>query len=61
MNAMKLIQKTGSISKTFISRGYLIINSLFRNKKSITFFATFTLFLFDKGFCLPFNNGKALN
>ena len=42
-------EKTGSIVKTFISLGNLIINFHFRNKKSITFFVTFTILLFDEG------------
>ena len=60
---LKLTQfdKTGSIHKTFISLGNLISNFHFRNQKSITFFVTFTLLLFDSGFCPPFNNGNALN
>ena len=33
-------------------------NFHFRNQKSITFFVTFTLSLFDSGDCLPFNNGN---
>ena len=33
----------------------------FQNKKPITFFVTFTLFLFVSGVCLPFNKGKELN
>ena len=40
--------KTGSMGKTFISLGNLIIN--FRNYKSITFFVTFTLLQFDSEF-----------
>ena len=54
-------EKTGSIGKTFISLGYLIINFHFRNKRSITFFVTFTFLMFDSGFCLRFNNVNALN
>ena len=54
-------EKTGSIRKTFISLGNLIFNFIFRNKKSITFFVTFTLLQFDSGVCHPFNNGKAVN
>ena len=53
-------EKTGSIRKTFISLGNLIINIHFRNQKSITFFVTFKLLLFDSGLRLPFNNGNAL-
>ena len=51
-------EKTGSI---LFSLRNLIINFHFRNQKSITFFVTFTLLLFDSGVCLPFNNGNALN
>ena len=60
---LKLTQfeKTGSIPKSFISLGNLIINFHFRNQKSITFDVTFTFLLFDRGVCLPFNNGNALN
>ena len=60
---LKLTQfeKTGSMDKTFISLGNLIINLHFRNKKSITFFVSFTLLLFDSGVSLPFSNGNALN
>ena len=60
---LKLTQceKTRSIGKTLILLGNLIINFDFRNKKSITFFATFTIFLFNSGFCLPFNNRNTLN
>ena len=54
-------QKTGSIGKTFISLGNLIINFQFRNSKSITFFVTVTFLLLDGGFCLPVNNRNALN
>ena len=54
-------EKTGSIGKTSISLGNLIINFHFRNSKSITFFETFTLLLFDSGTRLPFNNRNALN
>ena len=54
------LEKTGSIGKTFISPGNLIINFHFRNKKSITFFMTFLFLLFDSGVCLPFDNGNAL-
>ena len=54
-------KKTGSICTTFISLGNLIIKFHFQNQKSITFFVTFTLFLFDRGACIPFNNGNALN
>ena len=54
-------QKTGSIGKTFISLGNLIINFHFRNSKSINFFVTVTFLLFDGGFCLPVNNRNALN
>ena len=49
-------EKTVSIGKTFISLGNLIVNFHFRNKKSITFFETFTLLLLDRGVSLPFNN-----
>ena len=56
-----LIEKTGSIRKNFISVGYLIILFHFRNQKSITFFVTFTLLLFDSGVYFPFSNGNALN
>ena len=60
---LKLTQyeKTGSIGRTYISLGYLIIYFHFRNQKSITFIVTFTFLLFDSGFCLPLNNGNALN
>ena len=54
-------EKTGSIGKTFISLGNLIINFHLRNKKSITFFVPNRILLFDSGDCLPFNNRKALN
>ena len=47
-------EKTGSIGKTFISLGNLIINFHFRNLKTITFL------LFDSGVCLPFKNENAL-
>ena len=55
---LKLTQfeKTGSIRKTFISLGNLIINFHFRNQKQITLFVPFTLLLFDCGVRLPFNN-----
>ena len=58
---LKLTQfeTTGSIRKTFISLGNLIINFHFRNQKSITFFVTFTLLLLDSGICLTFNNENA--
>ena len=49
-------EKTVSIGKNFISLGNLIINFHFRNKKSITFFVTFTLLLFARGVSLSFNN-----
>ena len=54
---LKLTQyeKTGSIGFTFISLENLIINFHVRNQKSITFFVTFTLLLFDSGVCLPLN------
>ena len=55
------IEKTGSTRKTFFSLGNLIINFHFQNQKSITFFVTFTVLLFDSGVCHPFNNGNALN
>ena len=55
------IEKTGSIRETFISLGNLIINFNFRNEKSITFFVTFRLLLFDSGVFFRFNNGNALN
>ena len=60
---LKLTQfeKTRSICRTFISLGILIINFHFRNKKSITFFVTFTILLFYSGVCLPFNKRNALN
>ena len=50
---LKLTQfeKTGSIGKTSISLGNLIINFHFRNQNSITFFVTFTLLLFDSRVC----------
>ena len=53
-------EKTGLIRLTFISLGNLIINFHFRNQKSITFFVTFTLSLFDSGVCLHVKNGNAL-
>ena len=56
-----LSEKTGSIGKTFISLGNLIINFHFRNQKSITIFVTFTILVIDKGVFLPFNNGNALD
>ena len=52
---------TGSIRETLISLENLIINFHFRNLKSIMFFVTFTLFLFDSGVFPPFNNENALN
>ena len=58
---LKLTQETGSIGTTFISLRNLIINFRFRNKKSITFFVTFTLLLSNSGVCLPFNDENALN
>ena len=60
---LKLTQfeKTGPTGITFISLGSQIINFHFQNQKSITFFVTFTLLLFDSGVCLPFNNGNGLN
>ena len=54
-------EKTGSIRKTFISLGNLIINFHFRNQRAMKFFVTFTLLLFDSGAYLLFNNGHALN
>ena len=54
-------EKTGSILKTFISLGNLIIIFHFRNQKSITFFEIFTLSMFDSGVCLPFNKVNELN
>ena len=54
------IWETGSMRKTFISMGNLITSFRFRNRKSITFFVTFTLLLFDR-VCLSFNNENALN
>ena len=53
--------KTGSIRKSFISQGDLIIHFHFRNQKSITFSVTFKLLLFDSGVCFPFNNGNIPN
>ena len=60
---LKLAQfeKTGSIRITFISQRNLIITCHFRNEKSITFFVTFTLLLFDSGVCFPSNNQNALD
>ena len=60
---LKLTQfeKTGSVHRIFISLGNLIINFHFRNQKSITFFQTFTLLLFESGVCFPFNKRNALN
>ena len=52
-------EKTGSISKIFNSPRNLKIKFHFR--KSITFFMTFTILLFDSGVCLPFNQEKDLN
>ena len=56
---MKLTQleKTGSISKVSISLGNLMFNFRFRNKKSITFFATFTFLLFASVVCIHFIKG----
>ena len=53
---LKLTQfeKTGSIRKTFISLGYLIINFHFRSRSPVSF----TIFLFDSGVCLPFQQWK---
>ena len=53
-------EKTGSIRKTLISVGNLIINLYFRNQKSITFFVTVTLLL-GNGVCFTLNSGNALN
>ena len=60
---LKLTQfeKTGSISINFLSLENLTINFHFRKNKSITFFVTFTILLFDSRVCLPFNNGNELN
>ena len=45
-------RKLDQLVKLFISLGNLITNLHFRNSKSITFFATFTILLFDSGICL---------
>ena len=55
------MRKLRSIRETLISLENLIINFHFRNLKSIMFFVTFTLFLFDSGVFPPFNNENALN
>ena len=57
---MLKLTKTGSIGKTFISPGNLIINFHFRNK-SITYFVTFKILPFNSRFCVPFNNRNTLN
>ena len=54
-------EKTGSIGKCFIPLGDLKIKFQFQNQKTITFFVTFTLLLFDEGVLLPFNKGNELN
>ena len=46
-------EKTGSIGKFFIPLGYLKTKFHFLNKKSLRFFVTFTLSLFDKEFAFP--------
>ena len=60
---IKLTQfdETGPKGIILISLGYLIIKFHFRKKKSITFFVTFTLFLFDSGVCLSVRKGNELN
>ena len=55
------IEKTGLIFKLFIWLGNVKIKIHFRNKKSITFFASFPILLFDSGVCLPFYKGNELN
>ena len=50
-------EKTGSISKIFISLGNLNI----RKQKSITSIMTLTLLLFDTQIDLSFNKGNELN
>ena len=45
----------------FLLLGNLIIKFHLRNKKSITFFVTFTLLQFDIEVCLPLNKRNELN
>ena len=54
-------EKTGSIGKFFISQENLKNKFHFRNWQSITLFVTFTLPLFDRGVCFPFNKKNELN
>ena len=52
---------TGVISKFFIPQGKLKIKIHFRNEKSITFLATFTLLLVDSVVFPNFNKGNDVN
>ena len=52
------LKKVGSIGNIFDSLGNLIN---LRKKKSIAFFVTFTVSLFESGVCLLFHKGRALN
>ena len=42
-------EKTRAKGKNFVSLGNLKVGFHFRNKKSITYFVTLSLFLFDSG------------
>ena len=58
---LTLFQKAELIGKTFIALDISTIKFHFQNKKPIRFFATFTLLLFDRVVCLPFNKRNELN
>ena len=55
------LDKTGSTILLFISLGNLIIKIHVQNENSITFFVTFTLWLFDSVVFFPFNKGNECN
>ena len=54
-------EKTGSISKIFISLKNLKIKFHFQNQKRITFLVTFTRLLFDNGVCFSLNKAMELD
>ena len=55
----RMIRKTGSIGKIFNLLANPSINVHFRNKKSITFFVTITISLFDSEVYLPLNKASS--
>ena len=61
MNYDHIEKKTGTIGNIFISPGDLKTKLHFRNYNSITFFGTFILLLFDRGFFFPLNKANELN